>query len=378
MANVHMADRVIGKVGPSEGDVGGVVGGVVDGVVVGGPAGGESGGGGVGDEVLLARRVLASQAAAVGGLGDRVGAEFVGAVDLVVRCAELGGRVLVCGLGKSGLIGQKAAATLTSLGIPSHAVHPTEAAHGDLGAFRKDDVCIALSYSGETEEVVALASTLRQDGLPVIGVCRGNGGKSSLEKVATVTLTIGAVDDDAGLGPAPMCSTTAMAALTDALAFVVARRRRFTDEEFARRHPGGSLGGLLRPVTEVLRFVVGENVRPVVEDVSVGEALGLAEVAGRRPGALLLVDGKTGVLTGIFTDGDLRRLVVRDAGLLSRPVREVMTAGPTSLRSSDLVRDAVTLVRASRLDEIPVVDEAGRPIGILDVQDLVTMKVVSA
>jgi arabinose-5-phosphate isomerase len=155
----------------------------------------------------------------------------------------------------------------------------------------------------------------------------------------------------------------------------VARRRRFTDEDFAKRHPGGALGGLLRPVTETLRFRAGENCPLIPHHVSVREALERAAEVGRRPGAILLIDG-AGRLTGIFTDGDLRRLILRDAAELSRPVEQVMTRRPRALESSALVRDAVRMFRECRQDEIPVVDEAGRPVGILDVQDLVAMRLV--
>ncbi|HBS30007.1 MAG TPA: KpsF/GutQ family sugar-phosphate isomerase, partial [Phycisphaerales bacterium] len=164
-------------------------------------------------------------------------------------------------------------------------------------------------------------------------------------------------------------------ALGDALALAVARRRRFTADDFARRHPGGALGGLLRPVTDALRSVAGKNLPIVEEAASVRAALLRASALGRRPGALLMVDA-AGSLTGIFTDGDLRRLIVERPGALDGPISAVMTRAPRSLPSTALVRDAVRLVRESRQDEIPVVDDRGRPVGLLDVQDLITMKVV--
>ncbi|HYE03649.1 MAG TPA: SIS domain-containing protein [Phycisphaerales bacterium] len=331
-------------------------------------------------DLELARRVIAAESAAVAGLAHRLDDGFLRAVDLVVACADAGGTVLVTGLGKSGLIGAKISATLASLGVPSHPVHPTEAAHGDLGRFRRCDVCLALSYSGETDEVVALAGALRQDGVPVIAMTAGCRGErpSSLERLATATLAIGAVDDAAGLPPAPACSTTAMLALGDALALTASHRRNFTNDDFARRHPGGSLGGLLRPVTEALRFTVGKNLTPVPDDVSVAEALRLADTTTRRPGALLLVDRGTGVLSGIFTDADLRRLIQRRRdGDLDQPIDRLMTRDPSTLPESALVRDAVNMVREQRRDEIPVVDSAGRPVGLLDVQDLIAMRLVS-
>lgn len=330
-------------------------------------------------ELDLARRVLSLEAQAVSRLAQTVGEPFLRAVGLVVSCADAGGNVLVTGLGKSGLIGQKISATLASLGITSHFVHPAEAAHGDLGRFRVSDLCIALSYSGETDEVVALCAILNQDQLPIIAITRGaseGAGPSSLERVASVTLAIGECDESS-ISPAPTCSTTASLAIGDALALCAASRRNFTDDDFAKRHPGGSLGGLLRPVVEVLRFRVGHGLEPVPDHLSVGEALARADRPGlRRPGALLLVDESTGKLSGIFTDGDLRRLVLRSTGELARPVRDLMTRHPTTLTDAALVRDAVRLVRENRRDEIPVVDSGGRPVGILDVQDLIAMKLV--
>jgi arabinose-5-phosphate isomerase len=337
------------------------------------------------EERAFAEAVLRAEAAAVAGLVEGLGPAFHEAVSLIVKCADSGGTVLVTGLGKSGLIGAKISATMASLGIPSHSVHPSEAAHGDLGRFRPTDTVIALSYSGETDEVVNLAAVLRQDGLPIIAIAEGrhvgtqarrhegSEGGSSLQRLATVTLGIG-VEEEAEFA-APTCSTTAMLALGDALALAAARRRNFTDEDFAKRHPGGSLGGLLRPVTEALRFVAGKNLPLVPEGLTVLQALERAEEAGRRPGAMLIVD-ESGKLAGIFTDGDLHRLILRDSKELQKPISTVMTRRPRSLRDDALVRDAVKMVRESRLDEIPVVDHAGKPVGILDVQDLVAMRLV--
>ncbi len=328
-------------------------------------------------ERAFAVKLLEAEAACVRALAENLGSEFHAAVDLIVQCADAGGTVLVSGLGKSGKIGEKIAATLSSLGIASHFVHPAEAAHGDLGRFRATDICIALSYSGETDEVVNLAAILRQDHVPVISITRGGptgGTRATLERIATVALAIGACDDPE-LSPAPTCSTTATLAMGDALALCAARRRNFTDADFAKRHPGGSLGGLMRPVVDALRFVVGSTLKTVRDDVTVAEACRLSETAERRPGAILLVDAQ-GVLTGLFTDGDLRRLVERDRTALDRPIRDVMTRKPGTLPQSALVRDAVAMVREHRRDEIPVVDSAGRPVGLLDVQDLIAQKLI--
>lgn len=320
--------------------------------------------------------VLRAEAAAVGGVIDSLGESIHRAVDILTRCADAGGSVLVTGLGKSGLIGKKISATLASLGVPSHDIHPAEAAHGDLGRIRPTDCLVALSNSGETEEVVALAGILRQDGVPIISITGGS-PTSALARVATVALSIGQVAEASDLGLAPTCSTTATLALGDALALAVARRRSFTADDFAKRHPGGLLGGLLRPVLDVLRFTPGHNLPIVKATQTVRGALDEAQALGRRPGAVLVVDPE-GVMVGIFTDGDLRRLVLKDVHLLDRPISEVMTRSPRTLSDDALVRDAVRMVREYRQDEIPVVDARGRPIGLLDVQDLIALRVVKA
>lgn len=292
------------------------------------------------------------------------------AVTLLAACT---GHVVVSGMGKSGLIGAKLAATLSSLGQPSHFLHPSEAVHGDLGRVRQGDVAILLSYSGGTEEVVNLAAILRTDGVPRIGISVRH--DSHLARLSDVHLAIGDVVEACPLNLAPTASTTAMLAMGDALALAVARRRNFAADDFHRRHPGGSLGAGLKPVTEALRFQVGVNLATVPEHETVGNALRTTG-DGRRAGALVVVDG-AGRLTGIFTDGDLRRHLNSDgAALLTRPMKDVMTARPTCLTVDALVRDAVQLVRERRLDEIPVVDADGKPIGLMDVQDLIAMKIV--
>jgi arabinose-5-phosphate isomerase len=238
---------------------------------------------------------------------------------------------------------------------------------------RTGDVAILMSYSGGTEEVVNLAAILRTDGIKRIGISCNH--QSHLARLSDVHLAIGDVVEACPLNLAPTASTTAMLAMGDALALAVSRRRNFAADDFHRRHPGGSLGAGLKSVTEVLRFRVGETLNTVREDCTVADALRTTG-SGRRAGALVIVDA-AGRLSGIFTDGDLRRRVNElGAALLTKRVSEVMTARPSSLASDALVRDAVQLVRERRLDEIPVVDGEGRPLGLIDVQDLVSMKVI--
>lgn len=332
------------------------------------------------DELAAAREVIRAEAAVLEHLAVSLDDRFLQALDLIQTCADAGGTVLVAGLGKSGLIGAKISATLASLGVPSHPVHPSEASHGDLGRFRPIDLALCLSHSGETDEVVALASILRQDRLPIVSITGGNAKTdtpSSLERLSSVTLTTGVRTEagDAGYS-APTCSTTAMLALGDALAVAVARRRNFTHADFARRHPGGTLGALLRPVRDVIRFRVGPACPAIDDRTGVMEAF--RDVTGaRRAGALLLVDA-SGALSGIFTDADLRRRLTSEGPgpWLASPIAEVMTRTPTVLGPDALIRDAIRIMREKRLDELPVVDAQGRPLGLLDVQDLVALRLV--
>ena len=326
------------------------------------------------DELASAGAVIRAEADAVAHVAGLLDERFAAAVGLIVKAADAGGSVVVSGVGKSGLIGQKISATLASVGVPSQWVHPTEAAHGDLGRVRSDDALLALSYSGETDELVALAAILRQDGVPIVSITKG-AGDSALERVSTVALSIGAVEEACPLHLAPTSSTTATLALGDALALAASRRRSFTPDDFARRHPGGWLGDLLRPALDIIRFKAGVNLPVLSDALSVRESLRGAANVGRRPGALLLTDS-AGRLTGVFTDGDLRRLILRDPAEIDRPIGAVMTRAPRTLPAGALVRDAVNLIREARQDEIPIVDDAGAPVGLLDVQDLIALKVV--
>ncbi len=329
------------------------------------------------DEIQFIAGALRSEAGAIERLAsglDRPEAadNWRQAVDLLTACC---GHVVLSGMGKSGLVGAKISATFSSLGQPSNVLHPAEAVHGDLGRVRRGDAVILLSYSGETAEVVDLALILKADDVPTLGVSVS--GETSLARATTVHLAVGDLTEACPLNLAPTASTTAQLAIGDALALAVARRRQFSADDFHRSHPGGLLGAALRPVIEVLRFKVGHNLAVVNQDLPVRAALAEAGGAGgtRRAGALLVVDD-AGRLAGIFTDGDLRRLVLEDPAALDRSTRDVMTVDPHRLETTALVRDAERMVREYRLDEIPVVDAEGRPAGVIDIQDLVTLKLV--
>lgn len=321
------------------------------------------------DEAAFLAEALQAEADAIRRVAGRIGDTWHRALDLLEKCD---GHLVVCGMGKSGLIGQKLSATFASLGQPSHFIHPAEAVHGDLGRIRRGDVVLLLSHSGETEEVVNLAAILQADRVERVGI--SSKAESSLARLTTVHITTGDVTEACPLRLAPTASTTAMLAVGDALALALCRRRDFKADDFHKRHPGGMLGAELRPVVEVLRFRVGENLPVIADHLTVKEALERAQ-GDRRAGAIVLVD-ENGRLSGIFTDADLRRLVRQDPAGLGQPISDVMTRHPKHLSVDDLVRDAVHLVREKRLDEVPVVDHEGKPIGLIDVQDLIAMRVV--
>ncbi len=334
-------------------------------------------------DAAYAREVLRVEAEAIGRI--EITPAFDQAIGLILEATASadgqrreagGGTVVVSGLGKSGLIGQKISATLASTGTPSHFLHPTEALHGDLGRVRRGDVVLILSFGGSTEEVVTLATILKQDRVPVIAIVGQD--QSDLARLATVVLCVGDVTEACPLNLAPTASTTAMLALGDALAMAVSRRRSFSVDDFRKVHPGGVLGRKLMPVVDAMRFRADQNLPLVPVSATVAQAIG-AEVpsaGARRAGAVLVVDA-SGKLAGIFTDGDLRRLLIREGyDGLNQPISGVMTANPRRLTDANLVRDAVQMVREYRIDELPVVDAQGRPLGLLDVQDLIALKVI--
>lgn len=319
----------------------------------------------------FAEGVLRAEAEAVANVAAHLDAGFDRAVGLLTGCK---GTVIVAGMGKSGLIARKVSATLASTGTPSHFLHPSEAMHGDLGRIRAGDVVVLLSYSGNTDDVLALAAVLRQDRVPIVAIC--SRAECHLGRLCDVCLCVGDVTEACPLNLAPTASTTAMLALGDALALAVSRRRNFSAHDFRKRHPGGLLGRQMMGVREVLRFRAGENLPTIGDDQTVRQVLAEADRQPRRSGAVVLVD-EQGRLSGLFTDGDLRRLIMRHGPeALDRPITQYMTRSPRYLPDDALVRDAVQLIRETRVDEIPVVDAAGLPIGLIDVQDLIALKVI--
>ena len=309
----------------------------------------------------IAKEVLKIEAEAVRALINRLDENFDRSVEAIYRTT---GRVVVMGMGKPGIIGQKISATLASTGTPSLFLHPAEAVHGDLGKVTKEDVVVAISNSGETEEVVRVIPLIKKIGARLIALT-GN-TKSTLAKYSDIVLDAGVKKEACPMGLAPTASTTATLAMGDALAVALIKRRGFKESDYAFFHPGGTLGKrLLLKVEDIMRKGL-EN--PIVdEDILVKEVL--IKITSVRAGSASVVD-KKGRLTGIFTDGDLRRHLESDQNLALRKVKDVMTHSPKTITKEKLAAEALRILKENRIDEIPVVDDKGKPIGLVDVQDL--------
>ncbi len=316
--------------------------------------------------LALAREVIEIEARAVAALADRIDAAFLRAVDLLLACR---GRVVVSGVGKSGHIGRKLAATLASTGTPALFVHAAEAAHGDLGMITAQDVVIALSYSGETSELLTIVPVIKREGTPMIAMTGSD--QSSLARFADVHLNVHVDKEACPLNLAPTSSTTAMLALGDALAIACLDARGFGAEDFARSHPGGALGRrLLTRVADIMRS--GEALPIVGERASVLEAV--AEISRKRLGMTAIVDDAQRVL-GVFTEGDLRRLIERVGDVRTLAVSEVMTRNPLSVPSAMLAAEAARILDASLRNQLLVIDD-GRLVGALHMHDLTAAKVL--
>jgi arabinose-5-phosphate isomerase len=315
-----------------------------------------------------AREILRAEAAGLELVARRLDSAFLRAVDLIGAQTRLGAaRVAVTGTGKSADVGQKIAGTLCSTGTRAYVLDATRAVHGDLGVVHPDDVALVLSHSGESEEIVRLLGPLRSLARAVIGLTGNASG--TLARRADVALVYGPLEEVCPLGLAPSASTTAMIALGDALAFVLSREREFTAEEFARFHPAGSLGRKLLRVEELMRR--GPDLRKALATDTVRSVFAGARQPGRRTGAVMLLD-TDGRLAGLFTDSDLARLIeARRDDALDRPVSEVMTAKPLTVPYGARVIEAVELLRRHKISELPVVDADGKPVGLLDVTDLI-------
>ena len=315
------------------------------------------------EQLRFAQNVLKTEGQAVLSLADRLSGDFCDAVELIYQCT---GSVIVTGLGKAGLVGQKLVATLASTGSRSHFLHPGEAFHGDLGRIGHDDIVLALSNSGATEEIVKLLPVIADMQVKLIAVT--SKPDSPLGQAADVLLDLGPVAEACPLGLAPSTSTTAMIALGDSLALTASRLYEFGPLDFARFHPGGSLGRKLAKVDEVMRPLGQCRMAP--QSHSIRQVMIEAGRPGRRTGAVMLVDD-TNRLTGIFTDSDLARLFeqARDSAL-DQPIRDTMTLEPLTAKSGMRLSDALDVMTSRKISELPVVDDEGRPLGLIDVTDI--------
>ena len=316
-------------------------------------------------EAVLAKglAVLQKEARAILAAADRLGDAFVQAVQLVMRCR---GRVAVTGMGKAGLIGDKIQATLSSTATAAYFLHPVEALHGDLGMIRPEDVVIALSRSGETQELIQLLPSLKRLGCAIILVTARPRSRGA--RLADVVLDIGDEPEACPLGLAPSSSTAAMLAVGDALALTVMELKDVQPDQYAAYHPGGALGRSLMKVGEIMR--TGPDCPTIPLDGTLQDYYRAIEAAPRRAGAAAVVDGD-GVLRGIFTHGDLFRLRSTTPQLHQIPIAEIMTSPCKSARVTDRVADALPVMRKYLIDELPVIDEADRVVGMIDIQDLI-------
>lgn len=313
------------------------------------------------DVLKRAKEVLRIEASAVGALKSRVGKSFLKAIDLLLKTK---GRLVVSGMGKTGIIAQKFSATLASTGSPSLFLHSAEASHGDLGKVTELDVIIVISNSGETSEIKQLLPLLKKIGLKIIAIT-GN-VKSELAKYSDVVLDVSVKEEACPLGLAPTASTTATLAMTDAIAVCLLELKGFKEKDFAFYHPGGALGRrLLLKVGDIMR--TGKSNPIVSENIKVSDCL--LKITQARAGSASVIN-KQGVLVGIFTDGDLRRHLETASNLSKCQVKEVMTKNPKTVYPDMLAAEALHIIEEKKIDELPVVDKYSRPVGLLDIQDL--------
>jgi arabinose-5-phosphate isomerase len=320
-----------------------------------------------GSAIAAAREVLAIEAQAVTDLATHLDARFEQAIRILLQCR---GRVVVSGIGKSGHIARKIAATLASTGTPAFFVHPAEASHGDLGMVTREDVFVALSNSGETGELLILIPVLKRQGAKLLALT-GNPA-STLGREADVHLYAGARQEACPLNLAPTASTTAALALGDAIAVALMRARGFTQDEFARSHPGGTLGRkLLTMVRDVMRS--GTDAPRIADNATLTDAL--LEMSRGRMGMTAVVD-QAQVVRGIFTDGDLRRAIGKGLDLRKTPIVDIMSASPRTIGPDRLAAEAAEIMERGKVTQLLVVDEGGRLLGALNIHDLFRNKVV--
>jgi arabinose-5-phosphate isomerase len=307
-----------------------------------------------------ARRVLEIEADSIREQMKNLGPDFERAVELILACK---GRLVVTGMGKSGLIGQKVAATLASTGTPAFPMHPVEAIHGDLGMIVPGDIVLALSYSGETEEIVRLIEWLKRSDIPLVAMT--GHPTSTLGRSATATISIAISQEACPLNLAPTASTTAMLAMGDALAMALSERRGFREEDFARLHPGGKLGKKFLKVQDLMR--VGERIPRVLPDTPMSEAI--HEMSRKMMGITAVTDG-AGCLIGVISDGDLRRAVEADPSVLGRTAGEAARTSPKTIAAEEFAAAALARMEQWKITSLFVTGESGELVGALHLHDL--------
>ncbi len=309
-------------------------------------------------------QVIQKEIEALTHIKSSINDNFVTATKMLLELGE-DSKVIVSGMGKAGFIGMKISATLASTGVPSFFLHPAEAIHGDLGRFRKHDIALILSNSGETEEILKILPSIKKIGSPIISIT-GN-DKSSLAQNSDVVLSLNQTKEACPLGLAPTSSTTAMLVLGDALAMAILKEQNFSAEQFAFYHPGGALGRSLMKVDEIMRTgnklcIVNENeiTKSVIQKI--GETEG-------RPGAAIMINDE-GLLSGVYTDGNLRRNLSLGYDFLENPIKKVMTKNPKTITPEKLIQEAGRILREFEIDQIIVVNIDNKPVGLIDIQDI--------
>lgn len=321
--------------------------------------------------IQRAQAVIDTEIEGVMAVRDQLGEAFVKLVDMCIEVRERGGKLVLCGIGKSGHIGRKLAATLASTGSPAAFLYPVEAMHGDLGMLSPNDLLLALSYSGETEELLAVLPAARRLGVPIVALC---GKKDSrLDQWSDHTVLMPVPREACPFGLAPTTSTTALLAMGDALAIVLMEERSFAKTDYAKLHPAGAIGrSITLRIADVMR--TGKEFPKVGPSVPVREAL--VAMTSARSGSVAVVAPDGGLL-GIFTDGDFRRHIMEaPQQLLERPISEVMTANPITVSAEAMAVDALKIIEKKHIDDIIAVDADNRAVGLVDVQDLPSFKLM--
>lgn len=317
-----------------------------------------------------AKQVINSEAAGVARMVFVIDDIFNSAAELIYNCK---GSVIVTGMGKAGIVGQKISSTLASTGTPSHFLHPAEAVHGDLGRLRQGDVVLALSYGGETDEILRMVNIVKQLEIKIIAI---TGKKQSrLAKYSDIVLCMGELEEACPLGVAPSVSTTCMLAVGDALALAVMKAKEFGVEDYARFHPAGSLGAKLITVEQSMMIKADEKL-PLAKVSDTVRQMLTANSNVKRHGAVMVVDS-AGKLVGIVTDADLRRHIAANGEkAFDVIVKDMMTANCKRIRAGALAAEAMAIFHKHRIDDLPVVDDDDKPVGMIDVQDVFAIKIV--